>query len=173
MSVLFDPEALEDLEVRTHHTQTTPSLCLRIRPVICLPCPMACYCRGKLASCAASSTQTSCASMVSASCLAPRAIFDATTGTFIQMSKREATNALCSGISVDPSPERGASYYLVTELKDIDLREFVNQNKQPAHEEVQRIALDICNALVCCFRRSIMQMADPPDCTHAVTSHAL
>ena len=52
---------------------------------------------------------------------------------------------------MDPSPERGASYYLVTELKDMDLREFVNQHEQPAQEEVLRIALEICNALVRCF----------------------
>jgi len=51
------------------------------------------------------------------------------------------------GLCVDPSPERGASYYLVSDLKDTDLRKMVDSQDQPSRAEIMRMAMEICSPL--------------------------
>lgn len=51
------------------------------------------------------------------------------------------------GMAVDTSPRRGASYYLVSDLKDTDLRKFVDSHPQPKQEEIFRLAIEICAPL--------------------------
>lgn len=51
------------------------------------------------------------------------------------------------GMSVDPSPKTGACYYLVTDLKDHDLRHLLNHERTISKKEVLRIACQICDPL--------------------------
>jgi len=51
------------------------------------------------------------------------------------------------GMSIDDSNERGARYYLVSALKDTDLRKIVDTEKQPSRSEVMRMAMEICGPL--------------------------
>ena len=51
------------------------------------------------------------------------------------------------GMAIDPSPSRGALYYLVTDLKQTDLRRLVDNEPQPAPTELMRMAAEICAPL--------------------------
>jgi len=51
------------------------------------------------------------------------------------------------GMSVDHSPARGTSYYLVTDLKDRDLRDLLKSERTISTQEVMRIACQICEPL--------------------------
>jgi len=51
------------------------------------------------------------------------------------------------GMSVDNSNERGASYYLVSDMKKTDLRKVLDSEPQPSHAEVMRMASEICSPL--------------------------
>jgi len=58
------------------------------------------------------------------------------------------------GLSMENSLERGRSYYLVTDLKDTDLKKFMENNSQPEASEIFRIALEVCSALEFLHSRS-------------------